>query len=149
MNDASNELWKGYVIAALFFLAQILQSMVYQQHFHLMIKASVRMRAALIDTLYRKTLTIAPSAMANSGTGDFVNFLAVDLQRLQDMLQYIYVIWFAPFNTALSILLLWFQIGWVCFVGLGMMACGILINFMLASVLRIIMVSFPISFRNI
>lgn len=142
MNDASNELWKGYIIAALFFIAQIMQSMVYQQHFHLMIKASVRMRAALIDTLYRKTLTIAPSAMATSGTGDFVNFLAVDLQRLQDMLQYIYILWFAPLNTILSIVLLWFQIGWVCFVGLGMMACGIVINFMLASVLRVIMVSY-------
>ena len=142
MNDSSNELWKGYVIAALFFLAQIMQSLIYQQHFHLMIKASVRMRAALIDTLYRKTLTITPSAMANSGTGDFVNFLAVDLQRLQDMLQYIYILWFAPLNTILSIVLLWFQIGWVCFVGLGMMVCGILINFMLASVLRVIMVSY-------
>ena len=142
MNDSSNELWKGYVVAALFFIAQIMQSMVYQQYFYLMIKASVRIRAALIDTLYRKTLTIAPGAMATLGTGDFINFLAVDMQRLQDMVQYIYFLWFAPLNTILSIVLLWFQIGWVCFVGLGMMACGIVINFMLSSVLRVILVSY-------
>lgn len=136
MNDSSNELWKGYTIAALYFVVQFIQSMVYQQHFHLMIKVSVRIRAALIDILYRKTLTVAPSAMATSGTGDFVNFLAVDLQRLQDFLLYLYILWFAPLHTVLSVVLLWFQIGWVCFVGLAMIAFGILTNFLIGVALR-------------
>lgn len=140
MSDTSIAAWKGYCIAVLFFFAQFAQSMLYQLHFHLMVKASVRIRAAVIDVLYRKTLTISSSAMATSGTGDFVNFLAIDLQRLQDTMQYVYFVWYAPLNTALSILLLWFQIGWICFVGLGMLAAGILINFILAFFLRAIMV---------
>ena len=134
------EVWKGYSIAALFFIVLLTQSLCYQLHFHIMVKTSVRMRAALIDTLYLKTLSVAPSAMATSGTGDFVNFLAVDLQRLQDMLQYVYYLWFAPLNTVASIVLLWFQIGWVCFVGLGIMLGCISINILFAGYNRIIMV---------
>lgn len=141
MNDPSNELWKGYTIAALYFVNQFTQSILYQQHFHLMIKASVRIRAAIIDRLYCKTLTVASSAMAASGTGKFVNFLAVDLQRVQDLLLQLYILWFPPLFTALSVLLLWFQIGWVCFVGLAMMAVGIVSNFSIGVILRILMVS--------
>lgn len=140
MSDTSIEVWKGYSIAALFFIVQFIQSMSYQLQFHLMLKVSIRMRAALIDTLYRKTLTVAPSVMATSGTGDYVNFLAVDLQRVQDTLQYVYFIWFTPVNTVIAIALLWFQIGWITFVGLGMMFGGILINFSIASALKVIMV---------
>ena len=140
MSQTSIELWKGYTIAALYFVVQFVQSISYQLHFHIVIKVSIRMRAALIDTLYRKTLSVAPSAMVTSGTGDFVNFLAIDLQRLQDMLQYVYMIWFAPLNTVVAIVLLWFQIGWITFVGLGMMFACIFVNFALASGLRVIMV---------
>ena len=139
MGDQSIELWKGYTIAVLFFVVQIVQSMLFQQHFHIMVKVSVRIRAAIIDTLYRKTLSVAPCAMASSGTGDFVNFLAIDLQRVQDMMQYIYFVWYAPINTALSILLLWFQIEWICFVGLAMMGGCIIVNFGIAIFLRKIM----------
>ena len=136
MSDQTIELWKGYMIAVIFFIVQVMQSMLFQQHYHIMVKISVRIRAAIIDTLYRKTLSVAPSSMASSGTGDFVNFLAIDLQRVQDTLQYIYFVWFAPLNTALSILLLWFQIGWICFVGLAMMGGCILINFLISLVLK-------------
>ena len=136
MSDQTIEVWKGYMIAVIFFIVQVVQSMLFQQHYHIMIKISVRIRAAIIDTLYRKTLSVAPSSMASSGTGDFVNFLAIDLQRVQDTLQYIYFVWFAPLNTALSILLLWFQIGWICFVGLAMMGGCILINFLISLVLK-------------
>ena len=140
MADSSIEVWKGYAITMLFFIVQLIQSISYQFHLHYVIKVSIRMRAALIDTLYRKTLTVAPNAMANSGTGDFLNFLAIDLQRLQDMLQFVYFIWFTPLNTVITIVLLWFQIGWIAFVGFGMLFGCITLNFMIVSGIRVIMV---------
>ena len=141
MGDSSIEVWKGYAIAVLFFIVLIIQSICYQFHLHYVIKVSIRMRAALIDTLYRKTLTVAPSATANySGTGDFLNFLAIDLQRLQDMLQFVYFFWFTPVNTVITIVLLWFQIGWIAFIGFGMLVGCITLNFMIVSGIRIIMV---------
>lgn len=142
MTDTSIEVWKGYAIAVMFFIVQIVQSICYQLHSHIVVKVSIRMQAALIDTLYRKTLTVAPNAMATSGTGDFLNFIAIDLQRLQEMMQYAYLIWFTPVNTLITIVLLWFQLEWITFVGLGMMLGSITINFVVAKRIRGIMVQF-------
>ena len=140
MTNSSIEVWKGYAIAVLFFIVQLIQSISYQVQFHIVVKVGIRIRAALIDTLYQKALTVAPSAMVTSGTGDFLNFLAIDLQRFQDMLQFVYFIWFTPVNTVLAIVLLWFQIGWVAFVGFGMMFACITLNFSVASGIGFIMV---------
>ena len=142
MTDSSIETWKGYAIAVLFFIVQLIQSISYQVQFHIVVKVGIRMRAALIDTLYRKTLTVAPSAMVTSGTGDFLNFLAIDLQRLQDMLQFVYFIWFTPVNTVIAVWLLYFQIGWIAFVGFEMMFGCITLNFTVASGIGFIMVQF-------
>ena len=140
MSDSSIELWKGYAIAVLFFIVQFIQSVCYQLQLHNAVKVGIRIRAALIDTLYRKTLTVAPSAMANSGTGDLLNFLAIDLQRLQDMLQFVYFIWFTPVSIVIAIVLLWFQIGWIAFVGFVLILICIAINVLVATGIRVIMV---------
>lgn len=76
-------------------------------------QVGIRLRAAIIDTIYRKALRIAASA--NNGpegasTGQIVNLLAVDLQRLQDVLQFLWGVWYAPLNIIIAMVLLYMQV---------------------------------------
>ena len=133
MSDPSMEVWKGYFLASLFFISSAFQSLTYQLGHHLPAKVSIRFRAGLIDVLYRKALTISPFAAVTTGIGDMVNLMAVDMERLQLTLIFIWIIWWAPLNIIIALVLLYFQLGWVCFVGLGVMIISFIINGVLAS----------------
>jgi ATP-binding cassette, subfamily C (CFTR/MRP), member 1 len=73
----------------------------------------IRLRAAIVSTIYRKALRVATSASngpGGSSTGQIVNLLAVDLQRMQDMLQFMWLVWYAPLNLVITMVLLYMQV---------------------------------------
>lgn len=140
MTNSKMEDWKGYFIGALFFIASIIQSILYQNGFHESAKLSVQVRAGLIDVIYRKSLTVSPAAAASGAFGEIVNLLAVDLERMQMAIQFIWVIWFAPLNIIIATGLLYIQLGWVAFVGLGIVVCALLINGFAGAAMRALMV---------
>lgn len=83
------------------------------QHQNACAQVGIRFRAAIIDTIYRKALRVAASAStakSGSSTGQIVNLLAVDLQRLQDVLQFLWMVWYAPLNIIIAMVLLYQQV---------------------------------------
>ena len=134
--SSTMEDWKGYLLASLYILTSFSQSLIYQNSFHESTKSSIRWRAGIIDVIYRKALTISSSAKLTSGVGDIVNLLAIDLERLQMLLQFIWMIWAAPLNIIIAVVLLYTQIGWVTFVGLGVMAISMVLNGAFAGILQ-------------
>ena len=134
------ESWKGYLIAGLFFLASSIQSILYQHSFHISGKMSVRVRAGLIDSIYKKALTVSPAAASACDSAKIVNLLAIDLERLQMLLQFIWVFWVAPLNIIITMVLLFIQIGWVSFIGLGVLIVAFLYVGMASGAIRHILV---------
>ena len=195
MSDPSIHAWKGYLLAALFLVANFGQSQCYQHATMWSVKLGVQMRAALLTLLYRKALALGPPA---EGTGagaesdrhqrrrkrgrsllsaknskpasasadeaadaeekrnggdaarsrttetcanDVVNYMGVDLHRLQDCLQFLWVIWFAPLDLVLVSGLLYVQLGWCAFVGLGVLLFLVLFQGFLSGAVRHVQVS--------
>lgn len=98
MNDPTIEAWKGYAVATLILFTTIGSSLLMQHAQFISARVSVRVRSALVNLVYRKCLRMANTRTNSTTTtskenynksdrraaaGDFENFVASDMQRLQ------------------------------------------------------------------
>ncbi|KAL4228773.1 hypothetical protein ACF0H5_011815 [Mactra antiquata] len=120
--------WKGYVFAASLFVISMMQSVFFHQNFHRCMTAGMRIKSALIAAVYRKALTMNSEAKKSSTVGEIVNLMSVDCQRLQDMTGYLWMLWSAPVQVILALVLLWQTLGPSVLAGLAIMVLLIPLN---------------------
>ena len=85
--SASDEpLWRGILYAAMMLVVQTIQTVLLSQYFYRMYLIGVWVRSALISALYRKGLRVSQSAKKDTTTGEVVNLMSVDVQRIVDMM---------------------------------------------------------------
>ncbi|XP_025017040.1 canalicular multispecific organic anion transporter 1 isoform X2 [Tetranychus urticae] len=124
-NDPS---WKGVILALGMFVAALLQSLFDSQHEFWIQTTSMRMRSALISAIYHKSLRLSGLGRRDYTSGEIVNIMAVDTQRIIDYVNTINVLWSAPVQICLSVTLLWFQLGVASIAGLIFMTALIPLN---------------------
>lgn len=81
VENATEYVWRGYLYAFALFIVAVIQTLVLSQYFHRMFLVGLRIRTALISTIYRKALRLSNSARKESTVGEIVNLMAVDAQR--------------------------------------------------------------------
>ncbi|EDQ90327.1 uncharacterized protein MONBRDRAFT_18722 [Monosiga brevicollis MX1] len=128
--------WHGYALAVGMFITAIFQSIFLHQYFHRVMKTGMRLRSAIINVVYEKSLHLSNTARQQSTTGEIVNLMSVDAQRFMDLMGYLQMIWSAPFQIALSLYFLWQLMGPSTLAGLGVMILMIPLNGVLAKVTR-------------
>ncbi|XP_053205975.1 ATP-binding cassette sub-family C member 3-like isoform X2 [Panonychus citri] len=121
--------WRGYLLAGGMFISAFMESMLDSQHEFWIQTVSMRMRSALISAIYHKSLRLSGLGRRDYTTGEIVNIMAVDTQRITDYINTINVLWSAPIQIIITIILLRFQIGLVSsLAGLAFMATLVPIN---------------------
>lgn len=95
MSDPSIESWKGYAIATLIVLSTVMSSLLTQHAQFIAARVSVRVRSGLVGLIYSKCLRMATTGAKSTektnevksersaAAGDFENFVASDMQRIQ------------------------------------------------------------------
>ncbi|XP_048238817.1 multidrug resistance-associated protein 1-like [Haliotis rufescens] len=124
--------WKGYVLSLGLFVVAFVQSCFYHQHFHYAMTLGMRIRTTLMATLYKKALFLNSEAQKTSTVGEIVNLMAVDCQRIQDMISYTWMVWSIPFQACLAVYLLWSKMGAPVLAGLFVLFLLLPINAYLA-----------------
>ncbi|KAG2498469.1 hypothetical protein HYH03_003722 [Edaphochlamys debaryana] len=109
-----------YYIIGLF-LAPAIQTLCENQQMYLLYRLGTRMRNALMAAIYRKCLRLSNSALQAESTGRVVTLMSNDAQKLQDAMFAIHAMWGSPCYIIAVLTLLWFEVGWATFVGLGVM----------------------------
>ena len=56
----------------------------------------MKIKSSLTSVVYNKSLVLSNEARQESSTGDIVNLMSVDVQRLQDLVQNLQIIWSGP-----------------------------------------------------
>ncbi|XP_062590611.1 multidrug resistance-associated protein 1-like isoform X1 [Saccostrea cucullata] len=120
--------WRGYIPAVLLFLASCLQSIFYHQNYHVGMSVGMRIRSTLIAAIFRKALTLSPSARRGNTLGEIVNLMSVDCQRIQDTFTYSWSLMTCPLQMALGIYLLWNVVGASCIAGLVVLILMVPLN---------------------
>ena len=127
---------RGVAIALCMFATSISQTVCLHQYFQRAFETGMRIRSSLTAMIYGKSLKLSNEGKAAKSTGDIVNYMAVDTQRLQDLTQYGQQLWSAPFQIALCMLSLYQLVGYSMFAGVGIMILSIPLNGILARYMK-------------
>ncbi|KAK7082098.1 Canalicular multispecific organic anion transporter 1 [Halocaridina rubra] len=133
--------WHGYFYASIMFASAQLQSFILGQYFMKMFLVGLRIRTGVISAVYRKALKISNSARKESTVGEIVNLMSVDAQRFMDLTTYLNMIWSAPLQIALCLVLLFRQLGPSVLAGLGVLIVLIPVNGFIANKTKILQIS--------
>lgn len=127
---------RGFVLVLLLFITSMIQTMSLHQYFQLVSIAGMRVRAGVVGAIFRKSLRLSTKARGARTTGDVVNLMSVDTNRLPDFIMYAHILWSAVFQIMLAFISLYNLLGWTAFVGVGVMMIGVPLNTALATYLR-------------
>lgn len=81
----------------------------------------MRIKGGLASTIYNKAMRLSNEGKASKSTGDIVNYMAVDAQRLQDLTQFAQQAWSAPFQIIICMVSLYQLMGWSMMAGVIVM----------------------------
>jgi ATP-binding cassette subfamily C (CFTR/MRP) protein 1 len=127
---------KGAAIALAMFAVSVGQTMGLHQYFQRAFETGMRIKTALTASIYRKSLKLSNEGRASKSTGDIVNYMAVDTQRLQDLTQYGQQLWSAPYQITLCMISLYQLVGLSMLAGVGAMILMIPINGLIARLMK-------------
>ncbi|KAI9746617.1 MAG: hypothetical protein M1818_000330 [Claussenomyces sp. TS43310] len=127
---------RGIAIALAMFAVSLGQTMALHQYFQRSFETGMRIKTALQAAIYGKSLRLSNEGRASKSTGDIVNYMAVDTQRLQDLTQYGQQLWSAPYQITLCLLSLYQLVGISMLAGLGAMIIMIPINGIIARLMK-------------
>lgn len=127
---------RGTAIALGMFAVSIAQSLCLHQCFQWISQTGIRLKSSLISAVYMKSLRLSNSARAAKSTGDIVNLMAVDCQRVQDASQFGQHLWSAPLQILLCLVSLYQLLGYSMFAGVTIMVIMIPINGLATTVFK-------------
>ncbi|KAI0024968.1 P-loop containing nucleoside triphosphate hydrolase protein [Xylariomycetidae sp. FL0641] len=127
---------RGAAIALAMFFVAILQTGMIHQYFQLSFVTGMRIKSGLTSAIYKKSLRLSNEGKSSKTTGDIVNYMAVDAQRLQDLTQFAQQVWSAPFQIIICMISLYQLVGWSMLSGIAVMIIMIPINGFIARFMK-------------
>ncbi|WVZ86891.1 hypothetical protein U9M48_033606 [Paspalum notatum var. saurae] len=120
---------RGYVLAVAFLSAKVVETIAQRQWVFGARQLGMRLRAALISHIYQKGLCLSCSSRQKHTSGEIINYMSVDIQRITDVLWYTNYIWMLPIQLSLAVYVLHQNLGIGAWAGLAatltIMACNI------------------------
>lgn len=102
---------EGYVLASVFFSAKLIETLTSRQWYVGVDILGMHVRSALTAMVYRKGLRLSSSARQCHTSGEIVNYMAVDVQRVGDYSWYLHDIWMLPLQIVLALAILYKTVG--------------------------------------
>jgi ABC-type multidrug transport system fused ATPase/permease subunit len=127
---------KGAAIALAMFATAVFQTSMIHQYFQATFTTGMRIKGGLTSSIYKKALKLSNEGRASKTTGDIVNFMAVDAQRLQDLTQFAQQLWSAPFQITICMISLYQLVGWSMLAGIAVMIIMVPINGFIAKFMK-------------
>ncbi|KAG2230070.1 hypothetical protein INT48_005398 [Thamnidium elegans] len=136
LTDEPEPGYRGIFISVAMFVTAVLQTMFLHQYFQLCFTTGMKLRAALVTSIYKKTLLLSNASRQQSTVGEIVNRMSVDAQRLMDLCTYFHIGWSGPFQISIALFLLWKTMGPSIWAGVGILILAIPINMLIAKTMR-------------
>lgn len=127
---------RGAAISLAMFAVSVSQTVLLHQYFQRAFETGMRVKSSLTSMIYAKSMRLSNEGRASKSTGDIVNYMAVDTQRLQDLTQYGQMLWSAPFQIVLCMASLYQLVGISMLAGVGAMILMVPINGLIARIMK-------------
>ncbi|XP_073303895.1 ABC transporter C family member 3-like [Primulina huaijiensis] len=106
--DSKNE---GYVLVSAFFIAKVFECVSQRHWFFTVQRAGYRARAALVAKVYNKGLTLSCQSKQGHTTGEIINIMSVDAERIGDFGWYMHDPWMVIIQVGLALAILYRNVG--------------------------------------
>ncbi|NXK85455.1 MRP7 protein, partial [Formicarius rufipectus] len=116
MESRQEPLSHGVLYALGLFAGSFLGALLQNQFSYEMNKVALMVRAAVISAIYRKALRVSGTSLTRFTVGEIVNFMSTDTSRLVNFCLSFHEVWSLPFQFAITLYLLYQQVG-VAFLG--------------------------------
>eukprot|EP00079_Xenopus_tropicalis_P030383 XP_012826370.1 PREDICTED: multidrug resistance-associated protein 1-like [Xenopus tropicalis] len=111
LKDPSAPSWQGFLVAVFLFICPCCQSLFLHQHDYICYVIGMRLRAAIVGTVYKKALMISSAGRKESSAGEIVNLISTDVQKLMDLATCVNYMWSAPVTIIVAMYFLWQTLG--------------------------------------
>ncbi|XP_055879588.1 ATP-binding cassette sub-family C member 10-like [Biomphalaria glabrata] len=128
VENKDQDVYKGYLFAMGLFLTTFVGTICSTQFDYNVQVLAFKMRCALITTVYRKSLLITAAVHSKFTTGEIVNFMSTDTDRILNFCPSFHAFWSLPFQIAVSLVLLYQQVGLAFLAGVAFALILIPIN---------------------
>ncbi|CAL5028383.1 unnamed protein product [Urochloa decumbens] len=120
---------RGYLLAAAFLIAKVVETIAQRQWIFGARQLGMQLRAALISHVYEKGLSLSCTSRQKHTSGEIINYMSVDIQRISDVVWYANYIWMLPIQLSLAVYVLHQNLGIAAWAGLAatlaIMSCNI------------------------
>ncbi|KAE8692165.1 ABC transporter C family member 13 [Hibiscus syriacus] len=104
-------LHEGYVLAGIFFVSKLVETLTTRQWYLGVDILGMHVRSALTAMVYRKGMKLSSLAKQSHTSGEIVNYMAVDVQRVGDYSWYLHDIWMLTLQIILALVILYNNVG--------------------------------------
>ncbi len=132
----ASPVWQGILYSVTLMLVSMVQTVLLSAYFYKMYLVAMWTKTALISAIYRKSLVVTAESKKGSTSGEIVNLMSVDAQKISDTLPYLNMLWSSPLQIVVAIYLLYQILGPSVLAGLGTMIVLIPINGFSAAITR-------------
>ncbi|KAM9792208.1 ATP-binding cassette sub-family C member 10 [Neosynchiropus ocellatus] len=127
MEDDAAPASRGVLCALGLFASTLLGSVLQNIFTFQLSKVALSARAALVSAIYGKSLRVSASGLAGFRLGEVVNLMSTDADRTVNFVNSFHELWSMPFQFAVTLYLLYLQVG-VAFLG-GLAVALLLVPF--------------------
>ncbi|KAI4312632.1 hypothetical protein MLD38_037434 [Melastoma candidum] len=110
-NKRNRRLESGYLLALGFLGAKVVETISQRQWIFGARQLGLRLRAALISHIYQKGLHLSSQTRQGRSSGEIINYMSVDIQRITDLMWYLNIVWMLPIQITLAIYVLHMNLG--------------------------------------
>ncbi|KAH7546891.1 hypothetical protein FEM48_Zijuj01G0248900 [Ziziphus jujuba var. spinosa] len=102
---------EGYVLVSVFLIAKIIECLSQRHWFFRVQQVGIRIRAVLVAMIYNKGLTMSCQSKQGHTSGEIINFMTVDAERIGDFVWYLHDPWMVIVQIALALVILYKNLG--------------------------------------
>ncbi|KAL6513255.1 hypothetical protein OROGR_020741 [Orobanche gracilis] len=119
---------KGYFLVFAFCASSFTHGVARRNWIFKLQQVGIRLRASTGTMIYSKGLNLSLQSNQGEGSGEFINLVAVDVDRINSFVIYMHDSWFIIFQVVLGLVLLYKNLGPAAFAGLAATVCVMLSN---------------------
>ncbi|XP_022147026.1 putative ABC transporter C family member 15 [Momordica charantia] len=101
----------GYLLALAFLSAKVIETTAERQWIFGARQLGLHLRAALISHIYKKGIRLSSRSRQSRTSGEIINYMSVDIERITDFVWYLNMIWMLPVQISLAIYILHTNLG--------------------------------------
>ncbi|TKY46995.1 ABC transporter C family member 3 [Spatholobus suberectus] len=124
---------EGYVLAVAFVAAKLVECLSERHWMFRFQQVGVRMQSKLVAMIYAKGLTLSCQSKEGRSTGEIINLMTVDAERIGEFCWYMHQPWMCVLQVALALLILYRSVGVASIAALAATVIVMLLNLPVAS----------------